>query len=1228
MFNWFKNLKISQRFAIFALMIPITIAIVAGIGLYKTNALKYEYDNLYGFMLIPLLDVDKGNLHRAVLTYHLRELTRSDLSPDERAASIEAVRMEDKNMTNFIARYESKWKTTLSPEFSAALAALGQQHLQEIESETLVNFHKLYKAYVPLRDRLLSGEKIDFKEIGKYLTQMENTFDTLVKVNRQFADNSNESAQNTISQMRWLLVIFGVLLTFIALIVTWRISLHITTPLASLSHATQQLTEGNLELDSINSSIKNFTNRSDELGHLAKLFYLMAKENNQQNWIKTGQAKLNDLLSGEQEITTIANKVIYFLTSYMEAQVGLFYLRQTDEENDQKTYFQLIASYAYTTNDKIPTKFWLGEGLIGQVAVHKQMFTRTQTPKEYTHIIQSGLTSAVPEYVVIVPFLYEDEVKGVIELGFSNKEPMTVQYEFLQQVMPNIGIAINTAESRERLKELLDQTQKQAVELQTKQAELQESNEKLQSQSEELQSQSEELQLQQEELRQSNEELEERTKELERQQVEILEKNLALQKTKEAIEIKAKELELASKYKSKFLANMSHELRTPLNSLLILAQILAENDDKRLSDKQVEYAKTIYSAGSDLLTLINDVLDLSKVEAGKIEIQSEDVSLRALMETIKQKFQVFAEKKGLGFHIDTVDNLPDILHTDEQRLKQILNNMLSNAFKFTSEGEVRITIRRPSESEQENLASLNLAPDETIVISVSDTGIGIPKDKQQKVFEAFQQADGSTSRRFGGTGLGLSISRQFARALGGDLQLESEEGKGSTFKLYLPEKHVVNENDSDFQEKDKEEPSTDESDESVINSTPASPASQIIADDRDNLSENDKVLLIIEDDPIFVKLTAELAREKQFKYLIATDGKSGLELAQQYKPHAIFLDVGLPLLDGWSVMELLKDNPETRHIPVYFMSGYDQSHDAKQMGAIGYLHKPINTEQLADAFKNLQRFVSNKLKKLLILADNEKTKHEIEALVGGEDIEITFAATKLEALQELKQANFECLILDVDVEQGSGIELLEEFKQDKRLSQVPVIIHANRDLSVDEESVLQRVENQLTLKEVYSPERLLDEATLFLHQVEANLPAEKQKMLERVRDKQAIFKDKKILMVDDDVRNVFALVNVLEEKGMEVIVGQTGKQALKLLEEHPDFDLVLMDIMMPDMDGYEAMREIRKQARFRKLPIIALTAKAMKNDKAKCIEAGANDYLAKPLDKTKLLSLMRVWLYR
>jgi CheY-like chemotaxis protein/two-component sensor histidine kinase len=605
-----------------------------------------------------------------------------------------------------------------------------------------------------------------------------------------------------------------------------------------------------------------------------------------------------------------------------------------------------------------------------------------------------------------------------------------------------------------------------------------------------------------------------------------------------------------------------------------------------------------------LLTLINEILDLSKVEAGKIEVQPEEVSLTELVETVEQKFRHVAEKKGLAFHSQLEERLPSVLYTDGQRLKQIINNLLSNAFKFTSEGEIRLTIQRPQEVEA------------AIAISVADTGIGIPKDKQQAVFEAFKQVDGSTSRHYGGTGLGLSISRQLARLLGGDLQLQSEEGKGSTFTLYLPEKFG-------FKPEEVEEPTT-----IISGETEATPRAATMVDDRDNLSPEDNVLLIIEDDRIFSSIISNLAREKHFKYLLAEDGKTGLQLAEQYRPDAIILDVGLPQLDGWSVMERLKDNPDTRHIPVHFISAYEQSQDAKQMGAIGYLHKPVNMEQLGEAFKKIKHFVAKTVKKLLIVVEKESQGQQIMDLVGGGDVETTIAQSKAEALQYLNKATFECIIFDVDAEQGLAFQLLEQLYQDERLSQVPVIIYAERELSLDEEALLQRVRKTLTVKEVRSPERLLDEATLFLHQMEAKLAPDKQQMLQHVHDKETIFKGKKILIVDDDIRNVFALVSLLEEKYMEVFIGENGVEALALLDEESDIDLVLMDIMMPEMDGYEAMRKIREQSRFRKLPIIALTAKAMKGDKAKCIDAGANDYLAKPVDKNKLLSLMRVWLYR
>ncbi|MEN8220257.1 MAG: response regulator [Pseudomonadota bacterium] len=956
----------------------------------------------------------------------------------------------------------------------------------------------------------------------------------------------------------------------------------------------------------------DFVQVKNALEVAAKKLAVASKKNAIQDWFKTGQAQLNEQMSGEVVLSKLAKKIITCLTTYIKGQVGLFYLLK------EGTILQFIASYAYTANENIPNQFRIGEGLVGEAALANKMIARKQTSKEYSHIIQSGITTAVPQYVLIVPFLYEDEVKGVIEIGFSEETQTSIQQDFLQQVMPTIGIAINSAQSRARMQVLLEQSQKQTKQLQRQQEKLQQTNEELQNQSEELQVQTEELQSQQEELRQTNDELEERSKELERQKNETSQKNLALEqsqvemeKAKAAIENKAKELGLASKYKSEFLANMSHELRTPLNSLLILAQLLSDNDEKNLTDKQAEYARTIYNAGSELLTLINEILDLSKVEAGKIEVQPEEVSLTELVETVEHKFRPVAENKGLAFHSQLEEWLPSVLYTDGQRLKQIINNLLSNAFKFTSEGEIRLTIQRPQE--------VDLGLEAAIAISVADTGIGIPKDKQQAVFEAFKQVDGSTSRHYGGTGLGLSISRQLARLLGGDLQLQSEEGKGTTFTLYLPEKFEFRPEEVEV----PQEPIT-----IISGETEATPRAATMVDDRDNLSPEDNVLLIIEDDSIFYSIISNLAREKHFKYLLAEDGKTGLQLAEQYRPHAIILDVGLPQLDGWSVMERLKDNPDTRHIPVHFISAYEQSQDAKQMGAIGYLHKPVNMEQLGEAFKKIKHFVAKTVKKLLIVVNKESQGQQIMDLVGGGDVETTIAQSKAQALQYLNKATFECIILGVDAEQRSAFQLLEQLYQDERLSQVPVIIYAEREFSLDEEALLQRVRKTLTVKEVRSPERLLDEATLFLHQMEAKLAPDKQQMLQHVHDKETIFKGKKILIVDDDVRNVFALVSVLEEKSIDVFIGENGAEALALLDKVADIDLVLMDIMMPEMDGYEAMRKIREQSRFRQLPIIALTAKAMKGDKAKCIDAGANDYLAKPVDKNKLLSLMRVWLYR
>jgi PAS domain S-box-containing protein len=765
---------------------------------------------------------------------------------------------------------------------------------------------------------------------------------------------------------------------------------------------------------------------------------------------------------------------------------------------------------------------------------------------------------------------------------------------------------------------------------------LQEQQEELRSSNEELQSQSEELQVQQEELRQTNEELEERTRELERQKEAIRDKNIALENSQESLEAKAKELEQSSQYKSEFLANMSHELRTPLNSLLILAKLLSENKSGNLTDKQVEYAQTIHSSGTDLLSLINDILDLSKIEAGKMICHIENLPISLLVDNLEHKFRHVAQTKGLAFQILPAEDLPEMLQTDQQKLQQILNNLLSNAFKFTEKGEVKVLIKNSSHDELTNkgIQQIETLKDFILAISVSDTGIGIPLEKQHILFQAFQQVDGSTSRRYGGTGLGLSISRQLARLLGGELHLESEAGKGSTFTLYLPKTLSPLESDSSASEEISKPQSSLKSSESTETSISSDNEpvqiveKQPIVDDRDTIQPTDKSILIIEDDRHFSNILMEVAQERGFKYLIAEDGKTGLQLIENYAPSAIILDVGLPQLDGWSVMEKLKDNPETRHIPVHFMSAYNHLKEAKKLGAIGYFMKPVNMEELTEAFNKIENVIKKEAKNILLVVDNQSRHKAILEIASGEEVQSTVAETLAQATESLQKIRFDCLVVDIDIEKGSGIKLLESLRNDEQLSQIPIILYLGRELTEAESQSLLESENRLTIKAVKSQARLLDEATLFLHQLEANLPPYKRKMLKMVHDKEAILKHKKVLIVDDDMRNTFALLTVLEDKEVNVLVAENGKEALEMLEKHPDTHLVLMDIMMPELDGYETMQSIRKQYRFRQLPIIALTAKAMLGDKAKCIEAGANDYLSKPVDTDKLISLMRVWLYQ
>jgi signal transduction histidine kinase/DNA-binding response OmpR family regulator len=947
-----------------------------------------------------------------------------------------------------------------------------------------------------------------------------------------------------------------------------------------------------------------------------------------QDWHKTGQTQLNDQMSGEQDLMTLSKNIIAYLTNRLEAQTGLFYLVEEVNRHSQTYRLNLLASYTQTQQKNVAITYQFGEGMVGKAALEKQTIFFT---------IDAGVDEEIPPHLLALPFLYEDIVRGVIELGFA--DPITdMQQDFLHQVMPNIGIALNTAESRTQMQALLEQTQAQSEQLKQQQQEMQQNNEELKSQSEELQTQQEELQTQAEELRHNNEELETRTFELERQKAEIGQKNQALEEAQRTLKAKAEEVEIASQYKSEFLANMSHELRTPLNSLLILAQLLATNKDGNLNPKQLEYAQTIHTAGSDLLRLINDILDLSKVEAGKMELNIEKISLVDLMETIDHNFRPLAEQKGVAFRIHIAEDIPVMLNVDIQRLQQILNNLLSNALKFTTEGEVRLDIQQATALGPP--PSLGDRTENFLAFSVTDTGIGIPKEKQKLIFEAFQQVDGTTSRRYGGTGLGLSISRQFSRLLGGEIQLYSEEGKGSRFTLYLPQTTDSSEALS---------PTPLPESERALSPTPLperafSPAPlpegegkrlgmqmpealPDIEDDRNSLTTDDSSLLIIEDDRKFLRLLVNLAREKNFKCLIAEDGKTGLQLVDQYHPHAIILDISLPQLDGESVMDRLKENPQTRHIPVHFISAHDHSETAKRMGAIGYLHKPVNMEELNDALNSINHFIHKTVKQVLVIANQEQRQQKISKLVENDNVKPAVSHCG-EAYQTLCSSQIDCIILDANAREEADFKFLEQIQQEKTMNHIPIIVYADRDLTTQEDKLLQQCKNHLTLKMVKSQARLLDEVTLFLHQVEDKLPAYQRQMLRMVHDKKAIFRHKKVLVVDDDMRNIFALATVLEEHDLEIIAANNGNEAVAKLEKHGDIDLVLMDIMMPEMDGYEAMRKIRQQPRFRKLPIIALTAKAMKGDKAKCIEAGANDYLAKPVDTDKLLSLMRVWLYQ
>ena len=922
------------------------------------------------------------------------------------------------------------------------------------------------------------------------------------------------------------------------------------------------------------------------LNKMTKSLRETTQANEKQSWLVTGQNQLNAKLIGVQNIDELSDNIIRFLCTYLSANLGTIYLF-----NDKSKTLELSGQYAFKSPKDIKVAFALKEGLIGQVANEKQQISLTDISEEHVHVT-SSILDAKPKNLLITPFLFEGELLGVIELGRLSVFKET-EKEFVNNAMDIIAIGVNSATDRKQILELLEETQVQSEELLTQQEELRQMNEELEEQTQSLKQQQEELQI-------SNEELEEQTQSLE-------EKNTEVEAAKNDIEKKTKQLEISSRYKSEFLANMSHELRTPLNSLLILSKDLSENKKANLDSVQVECAEIIYKSGCDLLVLINEVLDLSKIEAGKMLINIEKVSLSGFGDDLIRNFKYSAEQKGLTLTCTLNDELPEFIRTDSQRLNQILKNLLSNAIKFTQEGSVSITINKYSER--------------TIIISVTDTGLGIQDDKQLAIFEAFQQADGGTSRKYGGTGLGLSISRELAKLLSAEIKVESKINEGSTFSLIIPleifpeqEPAIVNTSEMPVLNNSRTAHNTNYLNYPALN------------DNRDSLTKDDKVLLLIEDDLIFASILLKQAEQKGFKCLSASTGEDGLLLAEKYKPSAIILDMGLPGMSGNNVLLELKANPTIRHIPVHIISATEPSLLPLKEGAIEYLLKPLGKSDLEGALVRIENFINRKIKNLLIVEDSENSRTAIRLLIGTSGVKCFEAGTGKDALETIQNHHIDCIILDLGLPDMSGFDLIHELERRKNKKLPPIIVYTGKELTKEENDELQEYADSIIIKGVKSEERLLDETALFLHRTISNMPESKQQIINNLYDKETAFHAKKILVVDDDSRNIFALSKILQERGMEVIKAENGKLALDMLNTYQDIDLVLMDIMMPEMDGYETMRRIRSQAKFKGLPVIALTAKAMKDDKQKCIDAGANDYITKPIDIDRLLSLMRVWL--
>ncbi|MFK0569660.1 response regulator [Endozoicomonas sp.] len=1009
-----------------------------------------------------------------------------------------------------------------------------------------------------------------------------------------------------------LIAITFVLVIVIALFVTQQL----VKPIRRINKWVNRVASGDYVEGTVLSGNNEISELSRSFAQMTERLRTVSDENTRRNWLQEGMAGLHNSVRGEQDMADLCHNIVTYIARYLDMHSGAMFVK-----ND-KNQLEMMGAYAWRKGNEQASHFEMGEGLIGQAALERETIELTDVPDGYLDI-ESGLGSARPAHVIIIPLAYENDLKGVFE--FSRLGSMTEEQSlFLEHSVESIAIAIHSAQYRTRVNQLLDTTTQQSEALKEQKEELRSVNEELEKRAGILEESEEELKAQSEELQKSNVELEELSEQLMHQKEEIEHKNKDIELSSQSIAEKAEELARASKYKSEFLANMSHELRTPLNSLLLLSQMLAENDEGNLTEDQMESAQIIYNGGIELLDLINDILDLSKVEAGKMSVNLDGLRVEEVKGSIEMMFNPVAENRGIEFLVSIEHGASKSIFTDSQRLMQIVKNFLSNAFKFTEQGSVQVRIFnevRPG----------RFAENTWVAFAVKDSGIGIAKDKQASIFESFQQADGSTSRKYGGTGLGLAISREMAELLGGFIELASEEGKGTIFTLFLPanpvcslgaEKVIAENYVADFfDHTEGQSESAESAQKPVISET--SDISELAVIESAATEEADYHLLVIEDDPHFVAILAQIADKHHFGCLNATTGKQGLAMARQHQPSAIILDLGLPDMDGQTVLEQLKNDDITRHIPVHIVSGRDPA-SVTSLGSVGYLMKPVSVFDLDKVFVTLEGAIRQDIHDALILDPDEAQRAQVGAMLEKKGLNVGYAITVEEAEQALVDHQWHCLIMDLELGETGGLEFLQKIKSRLGPDMPSVVIHTAHPPDQAEHALLQEFTSAMVMKGDRAMERITDEVTLFLHTVNKDQVDEAPDELASGAEKS--LEGHKILLVDDDLRNTFALSKALQGIGMEVVLANNGKNAINRLEEEDGIELVLMDIMMPVMDGYEATAAIRQMNEYKDLPVIALTAKAMAGDKAKCLEAGANDYMTKPLDMAKLTAMLKVWL--